>query len=251
MIELGVKILQHFSDFDKTRVVSLEGAYNVRDMGGFKTSHGGVVRRGLIFRSDELSRLTDADVTALSNIGIKTIVDFRSKMEIVSFEDRCPHEAKILDLSIDNGDLSKVVDNVDDETGPKLMCEVNRFFVREHTQVFSCFFELMTSGKDIPLLFHCAAGKDRTGFAAAMFLSSLGVSREDIFRDYMLSIDGTKKKYSDYLKEKPQRTSIFMPRLEYLTAAYEEIESGFGTVDNYLVKSLGVDSDKMRRIFVE
>lgn len=245
--------MQFFSEFefDKTRVIPLEGAYNVRDMGGFRTSCGGTVRRGLAFRSDELSRLTDVGVATLGDIGVRTIVDFRSKTEIERFEDKYPSQARLLGLSIDNGDLSGVVEQVNEETGPKLMCEVNRLFVRGHSQVFSSFFALLTSETDVPLLFHCAAGKDRTGFAAAMFLSSLGVSREDIFRDYMLSIDGTKKKYDDYLKREPQRTSIFIPRQEYLAAAYEEIEAGFGTVDNYLTERLGVDLDKIRGIFVE
>lgn len=241
----------NLSEFDKTRVVSLEGAHNARDIGGFKTAEGGFVKRGLVFRSDELSKLTDVDVEVLGCIGIKTVVDFRSGSEMSCFADRYPSEARKLDLSIDSGDLGGALDEVNEETGPILMKEVNRLLVKEHTAIFSRFFSLLTTGKDVPLLFHCAAGKDRTGFAAAMFLASLGVSRENILRDYMMSAEGAMKKYDLFLKRKPQRASIVIVRPEYLGAAFEEIEAGFGTVENYLITRLGVDLKKMRDIFVE
>lgn len=243
--------MQHFSEFDRSRVVSLDGAHNVRDLGGFRTADGGTVRRGLVFRSDDLSRLTDRDLAALSVIGIKTVVDFRSQEEIARFADKYPSRTRVLDMSIDSGDLAGVIDEVNDETGPKLMREVNRSLVRRHADVYSDFFALLTGGADIPLLFHCAAGKDRTGFAAAMFLASLGVSRGDIMRDYMLSVAGVVKKYSAFLEREPQRSSIVIVRPEYLGAAFDEIEAGFGTVENYLTVGLGVDLDKMREIFVE
>lgn len=243
--------MRHFSEFDRSREVRLDGAHNARDLGGFKTSDGGTVRRGLVFRSDELSRLTDRDLAALSEIGIKTVVDFRSREEMTHFADKCPSRTRLLGLSIDSGDLAGVVDEVNDETGPKLMREVNRSLVRRHADVYSDFFSLLTSGADIPLLFHCAAGKDRTGFAAAMFLASLGVSRGDIMRDYMLSVEGAVKKYGAFLEREPQRSSIVIVRPEYLEAAFDEIEAGFGTVESYLTEGLGVDLDKMREIFVE
>lgn len=243
--------MQQFSEFDRSRVVRLDGAHNVRDMGGFKTANGGTVRRGLVFRSDELSRLSDRDVAALSEIGIKTVVDFRSEDEMARFSDKCPRRTRLLGLSIDSGDLAGVIDEVNEETGPGLMREINRSLVRRHADVYSDFFALLTSGADIPLLFHCAAGKDRTGFAAAMFLASLGVSREDILRDYMLSVEGAVKKYGAFLEREPQRSSIVIVRPEYLNAAFKEIEASFGTTEKYLTEGLGVDLDKMREIFVE
>lgn len=223
----------------------------MRDMGGFKTANGGAVKRGLVFRSDELSRLTDMDVAALGNIGIKTVVDFRTKEEIAQYTDKYPPHSRILDLSIDSGDLSYITGEINDETGPKLMREVNRRMVKWHMNVFRDFFSLLMSGTDVPLLFHCAAGKDRTGFAAAMFLSSLGVPREDIFSDYMLSVGGVMKKYGAYIERVPHRASIMTARPDYLSAAFEEIEGSFDTVENYLTTKLCVNLDKMREIFVE
>lgn len=239
------------SELDKTRVIDLEGAHNARDMGGFKTANGGDVRRGLVFRSDELSGLTEGDMRRLSGFGIKTVVDFRSKAEIECSRDRLPEHVRKFELSIDCGDLGPVLDEVDEQTGPKLMEDVNRLLVKESGAVYREFFSLLAQSANIPLLFHCTAGKDRTGFAAAMFLSSLGVSREEIFSDYLLSSSGTRKKYGGLIEKAPRFTSIVIVRREYLAAAFDEIETNFGSVNSYLTGALGVDLNKMRELFVK
>lgn len=239
------------AELDKTRVISLEGAHNARDMGGFRTADGGVVRRGMVFRSDELSGLTERDMARLSAFGIKAVVDFRSSAEIERSQDRPIEHAKRFELNIGSGDLAPILDKVDEQTGPKMMESVNRLLVKESVGVYREFFSLLTHSANVPLLFHCTAGKDRTGFAAAMFLSSLGVSREEIFRDYLLSSEGSRKKYSALIEQEPQITSIVIVRPEYLAAAFDEIEAGYGSVGSYLTGALGVDLNKMRELFVE
>lgn len=240
-----------FSELDKTRVIDLEGAHNARDMGGFKTANGEVVRRGLVFRSDELSGLTEGDMRCLGGFGIKTVVDFRSQAEIERSRDRSLEHVRKFELNIDCGDLEPVLDEVNEQTGPKLMKGVNRLLVKKSVDAYREFFSLLTHGANVPLLFHCTAGKDRTGFAAAMFLSSLGVSREEIFRDYLLSSIGAKRKYSALIEKSPRFISIVTVRREYLTAAFDEIEADFGSVGSYLTDALDVDLDNMRRLFTE
>lgn len=242
--------MRNFSELDKTRIVRLDGAHNARDIGGFRTADGGVVSRGLAFRSDELSGLSDTDVAALSGFGIRTVVDFRSKAEIARSGDKYPRQAKMFELGIESGDLGHVLDDVDEQTGPKLMKEIYRLLVREHAKTYSDFFSLLMNG-GLPLLFHCTAGKDRTGFAAAMLLSALGVSREDIFHDYMMSAEGAGRKFGALIEREPRLASLVAVRPEYLGAAFDEIELRFGTTENYLTGCLGVDLERMREIFVK
>lgn len=243
--------MEQLSQLDRNRIINLEGVYNVRDLGGFATEDGGTVRKGLLFRSDELSGLTETDLSHLGSLGIKTVVDFRSKAEIARAKNGHARLARTLELNIACGDSRTILLAIDNGDGLQAMKNVNRSLVRDNSQIFREFFALITDRENLPLLFHCTAGKDRTGFAAAMFLSALGVPREDIFRDYMLSASGVKKKFSDALLAMPRLASVLAVNTDYLLTAFEEIETSFGSLRNYLTVGLGADLDKMRDIFVE
>lgn len=152
-------------------------------------------------------------------------------------------------MNIDCGDLGVGLTLVDEKNGPKMMETVNRSLVKDSGLIFKEFFSLLTRPDSLPLLFHCTAGKDRTGFAAALFLSALGVRRGDIFRDYLLSSVGARKKFGPLVEKMPRLISIVTVRPGYLEAAFDEIERNFCSVENYLVKELEVDLDKLRYIF--
>lgn len=243
--------MEQLSQPDRNRIITLEGAYNVRDLGGFATEDGGTVRKGLLFRSDELSGLTEADLSRLDSLGIKTIVDFRSKAETARAKNSRLGQIRTLGLNIDCGDSRAILLAIDNGNGSQAMKNVNRSLVRDYSQIFREFFRLISEKENLPLLFHCTAGKDRTGFAAAMFLSALGVSLEDVFSDYMLSASGVKEKFSAALLAMPKLAPVIAVRADYLLAAFEEIDASFGSLKDYLTSGLGVDMDKMRDIFVE
>jgi len=217
--------MEQFSELDKSRIIDLEGACNTRDLGGFRTASGGTVKRGLIFRSDELSSLTGIGVMKLGELGVKTIIDFRSRSEVERVGENPLKGIGTLELSLDCGNLESVMDTVNETTGPKIMKLVNRSLVRENTEVFREFFSLLASRENLPLLFHCAAGKDRTGFAAAMFLSSLGVSRGDIMNDYMLSTYGAG---SVVLKEVPPNSTVVGMRAKIVKINGKKVCEGCG-----------------------
>ena len=243
--------MEQFSELDKSRIIDLEGACNTRDLGGFRTASGGTVKRGLIFRSDELSSLTGTGMVKLGGLGVKTIIDFRSRREVERSGENPLKGIGTLELSLDCGNLESVMDTVNETTGPKIMKLVNRSLVRENTEVFREFFSLLASRENLPLLFHCAAGKDRTGFAAAMFLSSLGVSRGDIMNDYMLSTYGSGRKFGWLVERAPRLSSVVFVRPEYLAAAFDEIDALFGSVENYLTNELNIDLHGINGIYVE
>lgn len=144
-------------------------------------------------------------------------------------------------------DISKI----DLETGPSMMEDLNRAMVNEAKPQYTEFFKIMSDADNLPVVFHCTAGKDRTGFGAALFLASLGVDRETIYRDYLLSVKHVERKYRHVMESEPRMAPLLTVRRSYLKAAFDEIDKRYGGVDRYLTEQLGVDLERMRAIYTE
>lgn len=132
-----------------------------------------------------------------------------------------------------------------------IMISVYRQFAKDFVPSFRQFFDLLADAGTAPLLFHCTAGKDRTGFAAALFLSSLGVERGVVVQDYLLSAELLGKKYikgRDYGDVEEPLYSVFP---EFIQAAFEVIDAEPEGMEGYLRDSLGVDIDLMREMYTE
>lgn len=236
----------------------MDGGYNFRDMGGLKNKDGRFVKWGKVFRSDELNHLTKADLTYLGNIPLTTVVDFRSASEIEKAPDKLPKGvSNHLLLSITPGALSgtgfeemkaylKAVGAVE------VMKSINRSLSTDsaHIEQYRRFFEVLQTDSDIPILFHCTAGKDRTGMAAALFLYSLGVDESVIFADYLESNVYLKDKYAKFNAEHPDLAPMFCVQTEYLRAGLDEIAKNYGSIDAYLKNVLKVDVAKMRENYL-
>lgn len=237
-----------------TRSLALQGAFNVRDMGGFSAADGRRVKRGLVFRADGLSDLADADVDILAGLGLKTVVDFRTREETVFAPDRLPETVqRVATVSIDAGRL--VGNFYGGEMNRKksfgVMVSVYRQLAGDFTGQYREFFSLLSDAGNLPLLFHCTAGKDRTGFAAALFLLALGVSREDAIQDYLLSADYLRKKYVPGRDYDEVMEPLYTVYQEYIDAALEVAASRSGGIDGYLRDDLRVDPDALRNEFTE
>ena len=111
--------------------------------------------------------------------------------------------------------------------------------------VYKEFFSILSEKENAPLLFHCSAGKDRTGIAAALLLSALGVDRETVTEDYMLSAEHITKKYEFITREHPELKPLTTVRKEYLETAFRVIDEEFGGIERYLIDNLEVDLDKL------
>lgn len=233
------------------RCIPAEGAFNVRDLGGFETEDGRRVRRNLVFRSDDLSGLAPGGLAALAECGIRTVVDFRGGEEVELAPNRLPATVtRQIRLPIEPGSILALAD-LTCESGPALMCELYRALARTAQEMYWEFFRLLSNPGNAPLLFHCSAGKDRTGFAAALFLASLGVSREEIFDDYLLSAVFVEAKYRSAVEADSRYGPVFTVRREYLEAAFEVIGREFGGVHCFLVRRLGVDLARMRALYTD
>ncbi len=259
--------------------IALQGVCNFRDLGGLKTADGRTVRSGKIFRSDELSRLSDADLQSLRSLPLLTIVDLRIEWEINRHPDRTPVSLlNKITCSMDTpafmsafagrrgGSLDGVDPNLRNLLGDTdakistLSTDQTRGAMREMYEIlvvephcleaYRRIFALLLKDNGTPLLFHCMAGKDRTGIVAALILFALGVDEETILEDYLLSNIVVDKKYATQIALCPSLRSLFETRPEYLQAALAKIRNVSGSVDRFLREKIGVDPKEIQERYL-
>lgn len=248
--------------------IRLEGSFNFRDLGGHQTRDGYSVKRGKLFRSGNLSKLTENDLNIVNQLGIKNICDLRREDESDQFPDPALLGAKWNHLPV-NSDR-KIVSQVGDlrehdlhmNKPGELLVFLNRKMAG-YSGAFRKVFEILLAEPQAPMLFHCMAGKDRTGAVAALILSALGVSREVIEEDYLYTnttLDRMKAHFAG-LGVSNRRgmaqaalDAMFEARLEYIHAFFDELEQQFGGVDSYLKEKIELtdrDFDVLRKYLLE
>lgn len=234
-----------------SRLLPIKGAYNMRDLGGYPTADGKQTKWRLLLRSGDLNELTDADLNYLANLPLRTDIDFRSKIEKDRAADKMPNSVQYyIPLPIEAGDMSDMLHfNRSDLSG--MLRQAYVFIVKYAQDDLREFFRILADEKAAPLLFHCSAGKDRTGIAAALLLFALGVDKKTIMNDYMLSAEYIKGKYDFLVKEHPEFEPLTTVKEEYLNAALTTIDQEYGGMENYLTNHLNVDRDQLRRLYTE
>lgn len=236
------------------RHLPMTGGYNFRDLGGIRTADGKYVKWGKIFRSDDLNKLTDEDLAYLSSIPITSIVDFRTEREIETAPDKAPYSLKNEYIyNITPGKLSP--EDISKATKEELVEEMklmNRLLVSDSACVaqYKKFFSLLQNEKEVPLMFHCSAGKDRTGMGAALILFALGVDEATIKEDYLASNIYLSGKYTQLIEEYPNMQPLFEVKAEYLEAGIDQMKKDHGSAENYLTNMLGVDIPKFREMYL-
>ncbi|MFV0536577.1 MAG: tyrosine-protein phosphatase [Dysgonomonas sp.] len=238
------------------RHLPMVGGYNFRDLGGFRTKEGRYTKWGKLFRADELSNLTEEDLQYLSSIPITSVIDFRAQSEVKRSPDKLPHTVRFTyPIAITPGNLSSegiqanlLSTNIDTQ-----MKYMNRLLVSDPpcVRAFRIFFAIVQNNLSAPLIFHCSAGKDRTGMAAALVLYSLGVDEQTIMEDYLSSKIYLSDKYDAFIAKYPRAESIFTVKKMFLQAGLNQIKRDHGSVMDYLTKVLKVDIVKMRRLYLE
>lgn len=176
-------------DQDLPRLLPLEGASNLRDLGGWRTPDGRRVRHGMVFRSDALHGLTEADLLRLSRTGLRTVCDLRGAREAARAPSRLPPGAQARPLPIEpfiEASLKEMLERgaATGEGATDLLRQAYQVYASDHLPVYRELFALLLQEGRRPLLFHCSAGKDRTGLGAALILTVLGVDRDSVLADY-------------------------------------------------------------------
>ena len=185
--------------------MQLGGPQNVRDLGGYRTAHGREVTHGALFRGDALRQLTPADVTTLSGLRPRTVVDFRLSGEVlVNGEDRLPDGATLVRLPVPGADIGTFYDLIasgdhrrqqevlGQGRATQFMVDGHRGFVADQRQRdgFGIALRMVADAEQgLPLLYHCTSGKDRTGWMTAIVLTALSVPYATVLADYLLAND--------------------------------------------------------------
>jgi len=169
-------------------LAQLDGPANFRDLGGYATASGGLTRTGRLYRSDSLSYLSDRDVAALRDeLGVRTVIDLRAGHEVEEYG-HGPLAAHVQQLHL------PIVDQTRDPPTPRRLIrrapkfqqldEIYTFMLREYAERFGAVLHVIADPANHPLVFHCAAGKDRTGLVAALVLSVCDVPDDLIVSDF-------------------------------------------------------------------
>jgi len=250
------------------RLLPMDGAHNTRELGGYKTTDGKSVKWGMLYRSDKLSDISDTDQAYLQDLGIKKIIDFRSKEEKEEDPDIIPKGIDYIEMpiSVDGAMRSKIEAVLKGETNKDVksfLIDANKEFVSNYTDVYEDFLRNLIND-DGPTLFHCTAGKDRAGFAAAITLIALGVSKEDVINDYMKTNQFTKERIEEIIGQIELMTlyqtdaEILRPLLgverEYIETAFQTAEEKYGSLENFIRDGLNISDEeiqKLRNKFIE
>ena len=248
-----VHMFTHSSQDLAQRHISLKGASNFRDIGGYAGYGGRTVKWRKIFRSDHLAALEAADLSKLQNLGVRRAFDFRGVQESQAQAYAWP--------SIERHSLSiepTVVQRLQAQhlTGQPLtaadaldaMQTTYRDFVRSDSDRFAQLFEHLLE-KSEPLLFHCTAGKDRTGLAAALVLSALGVAETDIWQDYLLTNQLYKRNSTGATTLSPDVLKIVWEVQEsFLKASLDVIQQDYGGMHSYLTQQLKLSPAALQKL---
>lgn len=239
-------------------ILPVLGGYNFRDIGGLKNREGKSIKKRKLIRADELNRLTDTDLELLASIPIVSIVDFRDNHEIErSLDQKPPSLKQSYTCSIISGNLYTIqkeeINEYTKEAGEEIMSKMYNLFIThpECQKKYRQFFSILQNETDIPLLFHCTAGKDRTGVAAALILSALNVDFNTIMEDYLFSNVCLEEKYGKVKAENPFLKSLFEANPHYLQTAFDTIANHYGSTEYFLKQILGVNLQVMQNLYLE
>lgn len=249
--------------------VPLEGAYNFRDLGGYPTADGGRVRTGQVYRSDGLAGLTEGDLDRLRALGLRTVIDFRRTDE----REEAPtvvwdHDMELLHLGVDaaGDERQDLMERLfAGELGADPVAEMAQLYadiLEDFADRFATLFGHLALDERRPAVFHCTAGKDRTGIAAMLLLHTAGVPWETIVHDYALT-----HRYRTVhripalepaLTEAGLTVDHVLPFIgavpEVLERTLEHVEATYGGIDRYLRERAAIPDetiDAVRAALVE
>lgn len=266
----------HRKNLQAQQFLPVGSIVNARDLGGYPTANGMIVRSGLLLRSASLAEVSEKDLAYLAGISIGTMVDFRMDFELRGKEDKIIPGAQYVRLPINSSGMD-IADEDARELSRHKSFDVRKFIMiaafnkraqriaREMyptmvtdtgcQEQFAQFLQLVVHA-DSAILFHCTQGKDRTGLASAYILSALGVDRETIIKDF----DATNAIYAKDVKRISRRIRFLGGKdkeLETVKAfigantenfinALDLIDSEYGSMSNYLQGPLGLSEEDIR-----
>lgn len=264
------------------RTLRVDGMNNFRDMGGYETSDGKHVKWGMLYRSDHIHNASAAGVEFLKTLGIHTVIDYRSPSEISKYPnptidenvttyvcDPNAHDAELsaqFTSSKDNEDVNLVNKIIEQKKKGKLVNRYDMVLRQYHTFVtkkeskdaFANMLRVLANPKSVASVQHCRGGKDRTGFGALLVLGILGVKKDELLSDYMITHHNRIARNNHKMKGYREITqdedvlnyllSLIETRPEFIAASYDSIIEEFGSIEKYAVSELGITTSEIQSL---
>jgi len=253
------------------RSLGIKSVPNLRDLGGYKTRDGRTVKRGLVYRCNQLYHVSPEDMQKIARLGLKNSFDLRTFEERQPKPDEVPPEVSVVWLDVLAGapgagpaqnerlmqnpkEANKVFGGGKADEGFKASY---RQFVSlpSARHEFRKLFLMLGDENELPAAFHCTTGKDRTGWAAAALLTLLGVPKEKVMEDYLRSNAYVIPMYQEVVDkfveaggEREIPMTLLGVKQSFLEAAFDEMEKEYGTIEKYFSEGLGIDAARQKVI---
>lgn len=245
------------------RHLALDGCLNLRDLGGYLTTEGWEVRWGCLYRSGELCSLTDTDLDAVSRLGIRVVIDLRNEWERSTRPNRLPPGVELIERrspSTSNGPERTLEDQI---AAGEVPVKDDEYFTSVYIGLLDglipeirLILEMAVDATDRPMLFHCAAGKDRTGIVAAVLLGVLGVPDQAIIEDYERTtthyaarrLDALAGLLAEHDTSPEKIRHLVEARTPALERALRHLHDRWGGYDGYATTAVGVSTDLLDRL---
>ena len=250
---------------------------NLRDAGGYPTRADAIVARGLVYRSNTFNPLSPEDIEKLERLGLKSNYDLRTNTEVKAKPDQMPpgvryHQLDVLADAKSNAAarIEALLHNPRKANAELGGGKIEALFKRGYREFVSLpsarsayrsLFLALADRSQLPAVFHCTTGKDRTGWAAAALLSLLGVPRDEVIADFMRTNEYTLSQFRSKIDEfaaaggeRAIAEAILGVKPEYLEASFDEMQKRYGTIERYFSEGLGIDSAgqlALRELYIE
>jgi protein-tyrosine phosphatase len=253
-----------------SRVIELEGQANFRDLGGYETADGRTVKWGEVYRSGRFAGLSEADLARLEALGLRSVASFLTDGELADAPSRLPPSVEHLRLPLEAGNLGALVEVTDGarKTGdfskvpPELNPDIHRQLMTGGREYYAELLREIADPAKRPLVFHCSHGVHRTGTAAAILLSALGVPWETVREDYLLSNEARKDEVEKRLGQlkvldaksrgipvdevdTTNMEAFYVLEGGYIDAALEQAVADFGSMEVFIRDGLGITDEEV------
>ncbi|MBM7690559.1 hypothetical protein BCR24_15125 [Enterococcus ureilyticus] len=206
----------------------IKKTWNTRDIGAYVTQDGYSIASRKVFRSDNLSKLSEEDILYLENFNVRTVIDFRTPGQVKKAPDVQLNNATIHHYSV-LGKKALAYGQGDSYFYTSGQLQFGEAAIESYKRFFSDLLSLKTNES---LLYHCTAGKDRTGIATVLLLTALGVDKQTIYSDYLLT---------NFYYQNTYRSNKELVKKAWLDKYYDDIENAYGSLENYIRVALEID----------
>ena len=245
------------SELVRDRLLPFEGAHNFRDLGGYPSSFGGTTRWGVLYRAAGLSEMTEADLRELHQLGIRTVYDLRRDDEREMAPDPVPTvHVCLMSHVLANAPMPDRSSLVDHDDGTQFMRQLYSGLLAHAGEEIGRLIRHLVDGDSAPAVFHCTAGKDRTGVVAALILLAVGVDRETVLDDFELTNRYVTRethaamyqRMLDHGMSPEAAAGMFAAARGSMAAALDELDEVYGGAEAYLTTHAGLDAGHLARL---